>query len=649
MSTILWSPSPAAIESARMQDFAGKFARDLGVSAFADYAEFHAASVAHSDRFWSLVWDEFKVIGNPGNSIRIDGEHLTDTKWFPDATLNFAENLLRPDLCLGSETGNSMAIISCDEQGNQTVITRNELYRKVGSLSRALISMGIGVGDRVAAVLPNRSEAVIAMLATTALGAIWSSCSPDFGADAIADRFAQIEPKVLVTTTRCQYNGKEVRAWEKVQQARSRMTSLQRIIFTDELPDKPSDLEFHLLANLLQEPNAAISFVREGFSHPVYVLYSSGTTGAPKGIVHGAGGTLLQHLKEHRLHADIRAGDRMMYYTTTGWMMWNWLVSVLASGATAILYDGSPFYPSWEKLFQIAEEHSVTHFGASAKYFSALEKEGAVVNANFPLERLRMILSTGSPLLPESFDYIYDKISRSACLASISGGTDIVSCFVLGNPTLPVRRGEIQCKGLGMDVAVFDDGGLPIVGTQGELVCRNAFPSMPVSFWNDPDKRRYRAAYFEVFNNVWCHGDWAEETVDGGYIIYGRSDATLNPGGVRIGTAEIYQQVEAFPEVLECIATALRRDGDEQIVLFVRTRSGTISSEIESGLRQRIRENCSPRHVPSRILSASDFPRTISGKLSEIAVRNAINGLPIRNEAALANPESLAYFRSLQW
>ena len=494
-------------------------------------------------------------------------------------------------------------------------------------------------------MVPNVPEAVVAMLGTTAIGAVWSSCSPDFGEDAIRDRFGQIEPAVLVTTGTASYAGKRTDVLAKVRAVLPRLPSVRTLVVAgDDIPDRA-----HRFADAVASPPADFAFERFPFDHPVYVLYSSGTTGAPKCIVHGAGGTLLQHLKEHQLHSDVRPGDRLFYFTTTGWMMWNWLVSGLASGATLALYDGSPFHPSGDVLWDLAERTRLTHFGASAKYFAHLEKQGAKPRERHDLTPLRVVLSTGSPLLPESYDYVYRDVKADVCLSSISGGTDIISCFALGCPTEPVRRGELQVKGLGMDVRVFDDGG-PAgrrrAGRAGRVRrrsrrCRSASGTTRAS-------RSISARTSAPSTTSGRHGDWAEETPTGGLVIHGRSDTTLNPGGVRIGTAEIYQQVEAFPEVVESLATALRRGGDEQVVLFVRMQPGqSLTAELVDAIKQRLKTRCSPRHVPALVVAAPDFPRTISGKLSEVAVRNAINGLPVKNTGALANPDALHFFRTI--
>ena len=640
MSEVLWTPSASFAASANFTRFR-RFIRDeFGGPADDSYQSLHRWSLDRGGDFWSAVWRFASVIGEPGESAYVPGPHMTEAKWFPGGTLNFAENLLRP-----ATADDTPALVFRSERGDERTLTRRQLLAQAIAFATYLRSQGVRAGDRVAAVVPNVPEAVVGMLGTTAIGAVWSSCSPDFGEDAICDRFGQIEPSVLVTVTAASYAGKRTDVLAKVSSVLPRLPSVRTLVVAgDDVPPGA-----HRFADAVATPPAGFAFERFPFDHPVYILYSSGTTGVPKCIVHGAGGTLLQHLKEHQLHSDLRPGDRLLYFTTTGWMMWNWLVSGLASGATLALYDGSPFHPTPEVLWQIAERHKLTHFGASAKYFAHLEKQGAKPREGHDLTALRVVLSTGSPLLPESYDYVYRDIKSDVCLSSISGGTDIVSCFALGCPIEPVRRGELQVKGLGMDVRVFNDEGKPLIGEPGELVCASPFPSMPVGFWNDPDKAKYLGSYFGTFDNVWTHGDWAEETPTGGLVIYGRSDTTLNPGGVRIGTAEIYQQVETFPEIAESLATALRRGGDEQVVLFVRMQPDQkLTPELTDAIRQRLKTRCSPRHVPAFVVAAPDFPRTISGKLSEVAVRNAINGLPVKNTAALANPEALDFFRTLR-
>ncbi|MGQ0546991.1 MAG: acetoacetate--CoA ligase, partial [Betaproteobacteria bacterium] len=525
-------------------------------------------------------------------------------------------------------------------------LSHKSLYVLVSRLQQALVDAGVEPGDRVAGYLPNLPESAAAMLAATSLGAIWSSCSPDFGVQGVVDRFGQIEPKVLFCADGYLYGGKEFDSQEKVAQVLDRLPSVEECVVIDYLGE-PATAGTSLYDFIEPFDPAEMAFRRFDFNHPLYILYSSGTTGVPKCIVHGAGGTLLQHLKEQRLHSDVRAGDRLFYFTTLGWMMWNWLISGLASEATLLLYDGSPFVGRGRALFDLADAERMTHFGTSAKFIDALGKAGVKPRETHRLDGLRAVLSTGSPLLPEGFDYVYNEIKSDVCLSSISGGTDIVSCFVLGNPAGPVWRGEIQAKGLGMDVQVFDEQGSPLVGEKGELVCTKPVPSMPLGFWNDPDGAKYRAAYFEKYPNVWRHGDWSEITPRGGIVIYGRSDAVLNPGGVRIGTAEIYRQVETLGEVVESLVIGQEWDGDVRVVLFVKLKEGvSLSDELVSRVKKRIRDNTTPRHVPAKVLEVADIPRTKSGKIVELAVREVVHGRPVKNIEALANPEALAHFKN---
>ncbi len=570
-------------------------------------------------------------------------DNIMDAGWFEGSQLNFAENLLR-------HTGEAAAIVFHAENGLRREVSFDDLRAEVAAIAAGLKNAGVGKGDRVAAFLPNCPEAVVAMLATTSLGATWSSCSPDFGVNGVVDRFGQIKPKVLFATNGYFYNGKTCDTRATVLGIAGQIPDIEQLVvvpFVESLPvDVSSDRS--IVWSDFAVPGAPLEFTAVSFNHPLYILFSSGTTGVPKCIVHGHGGTLLQHLKEHRLHTDIRAGDRLFYFTTCGWMMWNWLVSGLASGATLVLFDGSPFFNDGRVLWEMAERERVTVFGTSAKYLSALQKAGIRPRDEFSLPELRAVLSTGSPLAPESFDFVYDAIANDVQLASISGGTDILSCFALGNPLLPVRRGELQCRGLGMAVQIFDESGRSVVGEQGELVCTKPFPSTPVAFWNDADGSRYRAAYFERFSGVWAHGDFAELTEDGGLVIHGRSDAVLNPGGVRIGTAEIYRQVEKLDAIVESIAIGQNWQDDVRVVLFVVLRDGqALDDELQLRIRRVIRENTTLRHVPAKIVAVPEIPRTKSGKIVELAVRSVVHGETVNNTEALLNPEALAYFADI--
>ncbi len=639
----LWQPNPQRIEHAAVTAFAKLVRARFGVET-SDYQSLWQWSVDAPGDFWSafLTFADVRFAGSLQPAL-VDPDRMPGAKWFPNVRLNYAENLLR-------RRDEAPALVFWNERGRQSVVTFRELYEQTARLARRLQEWGVQPGDRVAALLPNMPQAIVILLAAASLGATFSSCSPDFGVSGIVDRFGQIAPKVLFVADGYLYAGKTFSTLDKATSLVEQISSIERVVlipYLDAEPKLPQGDKWSRWNDALSTPASSIDFAPLPFDHPLYILYSSGTTGVPKCIVHGHGGSLLQHRKEHLLHTDLKPGDRLFYFTTTGWMMWNWLVSGLASECTLILFDGSPMHPDENLLWKLADAENVTAFGTSAKYLSALEKSGAKPQASFGLESLQTILSTGSPLLPESFDYVYRDIKADVCLSSISGGTDIVSCFVLGNPTLPVYRGEIQCRGLGMSVDVFDDTGRPVVGQMGELVCMRPFPSMPVAFWNDPDGAKYRAAYFEKYPGVWRHGDFTEITPRGTVVIAGRSDAVLNPGGVRIGTAEIYRQVELIPEVLESLAVGQQWQGDVRIVLFVRLRDGVeLTDELRKKIAQQVRTGVSPRHVPAKMLAVTELPRTRSGKIVELAVTEVIHGRPVQNVAALANPESLEQFRN---
>jgi len=636
MTTPMWQPTA---ERAAQTGIA-RFMREVGKG---DYAELHRWSVEHAPEFWNRVWDFCGVIGEKGARTLIDGDRMPGAKWFPEGRLNFAQNLLR-------RRDGAESLVFWGEDRIKRRLTYKHLYDLVSRMAQALADVGVGKGDRVAGYLPNVPEATAAMLATASLGAVWSSCSPDFGVQGVLDRFGQIRPKVLLCADGYIYGGKEFDSQGKAAEVVDKLPSVEELVVVDYIGESAT-AGTSLYEFLEPFDSADIKFQPVAFNDPLYILYSSGTTGVPKCIVHGAGGTLLQHLKEHRLQSDVRVGDRLFYFTTLGWMMWNWLVSGLASEATLLLYDGSPFVNRGRLLFDYADAERMTHLGTSAKFIDSLAKTGLKPVETHALTKLRAVLSTGSPLLPEGFDYVYQNIKRDVCLSSISGGTDIVSCFVLGNPAGPVWRGEIQAKGLGMAVEVFDEQGKPVKEEKGELVCTRPFPSMPVGFWNDPDGSKYRAAYFDKYPNVWRHGDWSEITAHGGIVIYGRSDAVLNPGGVRIGTAEIYRQVEQIDEVVESLV--IGQDwppgemSDVRVVLFVKLREGvTLEEPLVAAIKRRVRDNTTPRHVPAKIVQVQDIPRTKSGKIVELAVRDVVHGRPVKNLEALANPEALEHFKN---
>ncbi|AWC25273.1 Acetyl-coenzyme A synthetase [Aminobacter sp. MSH1] len=646
VETPLWVPSAKQVAEAPLTAFVAEASARAG-RAFSSYAELHAWSVDEREGFWNLVWDFCGIVGDKGSRVLVDGDKMPGAAFFPDARLNFAENLLR-----GSGSGE--AIVFRGEGKVERRLSWDELAALVSKLQQLFVSLGVTKGDRIAAMMPNMPETVAAMLAAASIGAVWSSCSPDFGAQGVLDRFGQIEPKVFIVPDGYWYAGKHIEVGEKVAAVAAKLTTVSKVLVVDYLGTASDVASSIAKAEALEDalapfPARPVTFEPLPFSHPLYILFSSGTTGIPKCIVHSAGGTLIQHVKELRLHAGLKAGDRLFYFTTCGWMMWNWLVSGLAAEATLLLYDGSPFHPDGNVLFDFAQAEKMTYFGTSAKFIDSVRKAGLRPIDSHDLSTVRTISSTGSPLSPECFAFVYDGIKKDVHLASISGGTDIVSCFVLGVPTEPVWTGEIQGAGLGLAVEVWDDDGQPVREEKGELVCARAFPAMPIGFWNDADGAKYHAAYFERFDNVWCHGDFAEWTAHGGMIIHGRSDATLNPGGVRIGTAEIYNQVEQMPEIAEAICIGQDWQDDVRVVLFVRLAPGvSLDAELEKRIRTKIRTGASPRHVPAKIVAVADIPRTKSGKITELAVRDIVHGRPVKNQEALANPEALELYKDIE-
>ncbi len=644
----LWVPDTARIAGANITAFTRQAEARWGRS-FADYAALHGWSIDQPAEFWTSIWEYGEVKGSRGDVVLEDGDRMPGARWFPGARLNFAENLLR-------QRDDSDALVFWGEDRVHNRLSHGDLYRQVAHFAAALKDMGVEPGDRVAAWMPNLPETIVVMLAATSIGAIFSSASPDFGVQGVLDRFGQIEPKVLVAVDGYYYNGKIVDCLDRLAAITDGLPSVKRVVVVPYVHAK-HDLSHVHHARVLAEfvkpflAETEIPFVRLPFDHPLYIMYSSGTTGVPKCIVHCAGGVLLQHLKELKLHGDVKPGDKLFYFTTCGWMMWNWLVSGLAAGATLLLYDGSPMIGNGAILFDYAQSEGMTHFGTSAKFIDGIAKVGLRPGSTHNLTKLRAMFSTGSPLVPEGFEYVYREIKADLCLSSISGGTDIVSCFVLGNPTLPVYAGEIQCKGLGMAVDVFDETGTPVRSEKGELVCTRPFPVMPIGFWKDDDGARYRAAYFARFDNVWCHGDYSEITAHDGLIIYGRSDATLNPGGVRIDTAEIYRQVEKLEEVVESLVIGQQWPpgdaADVRVVLFVKLREGlALDDALIARVRQTICDNTTPRHVPAKVVQVKDIPRTKSGKIVELAVRSVVHGEPVKNVEALANPAALDEFRA---
>jgi len=642
----LWMPTPDRIANAPLTAFIVEASARTG-KRYASYAELHRWSIEERGAFWNLVWDFCGVVGEKGEHALANGDRMPGASFFPGARLNFAENLLR-------KRGPSDAIVFKGEDKVLRRLSWDDLHALVSRLQQLFVSLGVKKGDRVAAMMPNMPEAVAAMLAAASLGAVWSSCSPDFGEQGVLDRFGQIEPVIFIAPDGYWYNGKQNDVTAKVQAVLAKLPSVRQAIVVDYLGTARQAVTAIPRAVALDDALASfeakeVTFERTAFNHPLYILFSSGTTGIPKCIVHGVGGTLLQHLKEQQLHGGVKDCDRLFYFTTCGWMMWNWLVSGLATGATLLLYDGSPFHPDGNILFDYADAEGMTYFGTSAKFIDTLRKSGLRPIDTHRLSAVRTVSSTGSPLSPEGFSFVYDGIKHDVHLASISGGTDIMGCFVLGVPIEPVWSGEIQAAGLGMAVDVWDDQGRPTREEKGELVCTKPFPSMPVGFWNDPEGKKYHGAYFERFDNVWCHGDFAEWTAHDGMIIHGRSDATLNPGGVRIGTAEIYNQVEQLPEIAEALCIGQDFDSDVRVVLFVRLAAGvSLDEKKKKRIRQKIRTGCSPRHVPAKIVAVADIPRTKSGKITELAVRDVVHGREVKNREALANPQALELFRDLE-
>lgn len=660
MNKCLWTPSSRRIEQSNIAQFIAYINEHFDYpSTEYDYQTLHAWSLNQKESFWEALWKFSNINGEMGNTILQNADQMPGAKWFPDASLNFAENLLKPDV-----SDEHIAIVERGEHGRREALSYGELKADVAKVRNFLLNQGVCKGDCVAGFLPNSQYAIIAMLATASIGAIWTSCSPDFGIQGVLDRFQQTQPKVLVACDGYYYANKTIDSRERVSAICESLDSLSACVIIDYLnaSDKSDSISITSRScakwdEILMQDAPSLAFEPMAFSDPLYVMYSSGTTGKPKCIVHTVGGTLLQHIKELSLHTDVKHSSHLFYYTTCGWMMWNWLVSGLSLGARIIVYDGSPFHKDKTSLFDLIDEEEISIFGASAKYYAACEKFGLIPQNTHKLKSLETVLSTGSPLSQESFKYLYNSIKADMCVSSISGGTDIISCFALGCPILPVYQGELQCIGLGMDVAFVDDQGNTLAEGKGELICRQTFPSMPSGFWNDPENEKYKAAYFSRFENVWSHGDYGEiikhhdsedQLIQTCVMIHGRSDAVLNPGGVRIGTAEIYRQVEKVDEVFESIAIAQTWKDDVRIILFVTLKDNMhLNESLIDKIKNSIRQNTTPRHVPSKVIQVSDIPRTLSGKIVEVAVKKVVDDLPVNNTEALANPEALELFKNI--
>lgn len=637
---IIWQPSNESKKSSNLSRFIKLVNQRYSQSIKTEYQDIWNWSVNNIESFWSLIWDFTEIKGIKGNKISENLGLMPGAKFFPEAKLNYAENLLRtPD--------DTIAIEEFREDGFSNKLTRRELKSKALKMAGWMKRQGVKKGDRICAYMPNCSETIITMLATSALGAIFSSCSSDFGIEGVIDRFEQIEPKILVSANGYLYNGKVIDRSEEIKKISKRLPSLDHILVVEYISSKKDIYNFPNFDTVFQSDTLK-SYVLCEFNDPLYIVFSSGTTGKPKCITHSIGGVLIQHAKEHLLHINLSEKQKIFYFTTCGWMMWNWLVGSLFCRSSIVLYEGSPFYPNPEHLWEIAEKSEVCVFGTSAKYIDALSKSKVIPKKQFQLRNLRTTCSTGSPLSPDSYDYILNNIKSDIQIASISGGTDLLSCFVLSNPLSPVVKGEIQCKALGMDVDIFNENGESVVNEEGELVCKNSFPSMPIKFWNDPDDKKYKDAYFEKFTGIWRHGDWAKITERGTIVIYGRSDATLNPGGVRIGTAEIYNTVEKLNEVVESIVIAQNWDNDVRIVLFLKLADDLeLTESLKEKVIDQIRTNLTPRHIPAKVVSVPDIPRTRSGKITELAVRDIVHGKEIKNKEALANPKALLHFANI--